>query len=310
MVEWVRVPADVAGQRLDNFLLTRLKGLPRSLIYRLLRRGEVRVNKGRVRPSQRLEAGDMIRLPPLRRTEKGDAVVPSEQLQTRLRASVVFEDERVMVIDKPAGLAVHGGSGINLGVIETLRALRPGQDLELVHRLDRDTSGCLLISKRRSALRHLHTQLREGDIGKRYLALICGPLPRREIWVDAPLYTDRVRGGERVVRVDTARGKPSRTLFRLRQRLGSLTLVEAELDTGRTHQIRVHAAHLGAPIAGDPKYGDPTLNAHLRGLGLKRLFLHAATLTFRASQEGPEITVSAPLPSDLSALVSTLEEQP
>jgi 23S rRNA pseudouridine955/2504/2580 synthase len=305
----VRVPAAVAGQRLDNFLLARLKGLPRSLIYSLLRRGEIRVNKGRARPSQRLETDDIVRLPPLRRAEKGDTVTPSEPLKMRLAAALLYEDERVIVLDKPAGLAVHGGSGINLGVIETLRAMRPGEDLELVHRLDRDTSGCLLISKRRSALRHLHAQLREGAVVKRYLALVCGQLPRRELLIDAPLYTDRVRGGERVVRVDRDRGKPSRTRFRLRQRFGALTLVEAELDTGRTHQIRVHAQHLGAPIAGDPKYGDPIINSHLRGLGLTRLFLHASTLRFRSREDGPEITVEAPLPSGLSALLATIEEQ-
>jgi 23S rRNA pseudouridine955/2504/2580 synthase len=304
------VPAEVAGQRLDNFLLARLKGLPRSLIYSLLRRGEIRVNKGRARPSQRLEVDDVVRLPPLRRAEKGDPVTPSEQLQMRLKAALIYEDERVIVLDKPAGLAVHGGSGINLGVIETLRALRPGEELELVHRLDRDTSGCLLISKRRSTLRQLHTQLREGAVVKRYLALLCGQLPRHEMQVNAPLYTDRVRGGERVVRVDPERGKRSRTLFRLRQRVGALNLVEVELDTGRTHQIRVHAAHLGLPIAGDPKYGDPSINAQLRALGLKRLFLHAAALSFRTREDGQEISVSASLPPDLAALMSSLEKQP
>lgn len=309
-VEWVRVSADSAEQRLDNFLLGRLKGVPRSLIYRLLRRGEIRVNKGRARPSQRLEAGDLIRLPPLRRPEKGDLIVPSEQLQSRLATAVLYEDERVLVLDKPAGLAVHGGSGINLGVIETLRAMRPGTELELVHRLDRDTSGCLLISKRRSALRRLHAQLREGAVDKRYLALLCGPVSQREIRVDAPLCTNKQRGGERVVRVDVAQGKPSRTIFRSRRRLGALTLMEAQLDTGRTHQIRVHAAHLGAAIAGDTKYGDPIVNAHLRRLGLKRLFLHAAALSFRTHEDGPAIDVTAPLPSSLSDLLSTLEEHP
>lgn len=307
-VEFVKATADVAGQRLDNFLLARLKGVPRSLVYRLLRRGEIRVNKGRARPSQRLEAGDQVRLPPLRRPEQGDALPPSRQLQERLDQAVVYEDDQLLVLDKPAGLAVHGGSGISRGVIETLRAMRPGAELELVHRLDRETSGCLLISKRRSALRRLHAQLRDGTVRKRYTALLCGTLPQPETEVDAPLATNRLRGGERVVRVDPEQGKPSRTWFRSRKALGAWTLVEAELDTGRTHQIRVHAAHLGAAVAGDPKYGDPVENERLQALGLKRLFLHAAALSFRPRDEAPMIDVTAPLPADLSALLDNLED--
>jgi 23S rRNA pseudouridine955/2504/2580 synthase len=304
------VSEDVAGQRIDNFLLARLKGVPRSLVYRLLRRGEVRVNKGRARPTQRLVAGDQVRLPPVRRPQLDGPVAPSAQLRQRLESALLYEDERVLVIDKPAGLAVHGGSGISQGVIETLRAMRPGVELELVHRLDRDTSGCLLISKRRSALRQLHAQLRDGKVDKRYLALLCGRLPQPEIEVNAPLRTDRTRGGERVVRVDASTGKPSRTWFRIRQMLGALTLVEAQLDTGRTHQIRVHAAHLGAAVAGDPKYGDPDDNERLRSLGLKRLFLHAASLSFRPREDGPLLEISAPLPEALQALLRRLEEQP
>lgn len=305
-VEFVQVGIDAAGQRLDNFLLGRLKGVPRSLIYRLLRRGEVRVNKGRARPSQRLEAGDQVRLPPLRRPERGETVSPSIQLQDRLINAILYEDDQLLVLDKPAGLAVHGGSGISLGVIETLRAMRPGADLELVHRLDRDTSGCLLISKRRSALRRLHEQLRNGTVGKRYAALLCGKLPRPATEVDAPLATNRLRGGERVVRVDPLQGKPSRTWFRTRERLGEWSLVDAELDTGRTHQIRVHAAHLGAAIAGDSKYGDSAQNERLRELGLKRLFLHAAALSFRPRDDAPVILVTAPLPAELNALLENL----
>ncbi|NBC48867.1 MAG: RluA family pseudouridine synthase [Gammaproteobacteria bacterium] len=307
-VEFVTASADAAGQRLDNFLLGRLKGVPRSLVYRLLRRGEIRVNKGRARPAQRLEAGDQIRLPPLRRPEQGETVPPSAQLQERLDQAVLYEDEQLLVLDKPAGLAVHGGSGISRGVIETLRAMRPGAELELVHRLDRDTSGCLLISKRRSALRRLHAQLRDGTVCKRYAALLCGPLPQPETEIDAPLATNRLRGGERVVRVDPAQGKPSRTWFRSRQRFGAWTLVEAELDTGRTHQIRVHAAHLGAAVAGDPKYGDTLDNERLRVLGLKRLFLHAAALSFRPRDDAPMVEVAAPLPADLTALLEKLED--
>ncbi|MCF8017097.1 MAG: RluA family pseudouridine synthase [Chromatiaceae bacterium] len=309
MVRWVEVSPDIAGQRIDNFLLAQLKGVPRSLVYRLLRRGEVRVNKGRARPSQRLEAGDQVRLPPLRLPAQGEFIAPSTQLRERLDEALLYEDERLLVLNKPAGLAVHGGSGINLGVIETLRAMRPGAELELVHRLDRDTSGCLLISKRRSALRRLHAQLRDGEVDKRYLALLCGPFSRPEIEVAVALRTNRVRGGERVVRVDPEEGKPSRTWFRVRPRLGPFTLVEAELDTGRTHQIRVHAAHLGAAVAGDPKYGDPADNERLKAFGLKRLFLHAAALSFRSQEDGPLVHVTAPLPERLEAVLSRLEEE-
>lgn len=309
-VEWLRVAADAAGQRIDNFLLGHLKGVPRSLVYRLLRSGEVRVNKGRARPSQRLEAGDLVRLPPLRRPAQGESIAPSAQLRERLQESLLYEDDRVLVLNKPAGLAVHGGSGISLGVIETLRAMRPGDELELVHRLDRDTSGCLLISKRRSALRRLHAQLRDGEVDKRYLALLCGRLAQPEVEVTVALRTDRVRGGERVVRVDPEGGKPSRTCFRRRRAIGPLTLVEAELDTGRTHQIRVHAAYLGAAVAGDPKYASPTDNERLRAVGLKRLFLHAAALSFRPQQDGPLVRVAAPLPDNLEAVLKRLEEEP
>ncbi len=309
VVEWLQVSADAAGQRIDNFLLARLKGVPRSLVYRLLRSGEVRVNKGRARPSQRLAAGDQVRLPPLRRPTQGESVAPSAQLRERLAEALLYEDDRVLVINKPAGLAVHGGSGINLGVIETLRAMRPGAELELVHRLDRDTSGCLLISKRRSALRRLHAQLRDGEIDKRYLALLCGRLSQPDIEVAVALSTSRVRGGERVVRVDPAAGKPSRTWFRRRHRLGPFTLVEAKLDTGRTHQIRVHAAHLGTPIAGDPKYGVAADNERLKALGLKRLFLHAAALSFRPQIDGPIVEVTAPLPAPLEWVLKRLEEE-
>ena len=309
-VRQVRVDAAAAGQRIDNFLLTQLKGAPRSLIYRILRRGEVRVNKGRVKPSHRLAAGDQVRLPPLRLSVQAEPPRPSPGAAARLEAAVIYEDELLLVLDKPAGMAVHGGSGISLGVIETLRALRPGAELELVHRLDRDTSGCLVIAKRRSALRRLHAQLREGEVDKRYLALLAGRLPKRRVDCRAPLRKNLLRGGERMVQVDLAEGKPARTVFRTVKALGPLTLAEAELDTGRTHQIRVHAAHLGAPVAGDDKYGDAQINARLRSLGLKRLFLHAAALSFRPSDDRPPVRVEAPLPEALEQVIATLERQP
>jgi len=309
-VRQVEVGDAAAGQRIDNFLLAQLRGVPKSLVYRILRRGEVRVNKGRVKPSYRVVAGDQVRLPPLRLGLEKVPPRPSKALAAQLDQAVLYEDELVLVLNKPAGLAVHGGSGISLGVIETLRALRPGAELELVHRLDRDTSGCLLVSKRRSALRRLHAQLREGTVDKRYLVLLAGRLSRPVVEVTAPLRKNLLQGGERMVQVDLAEGKPARTVIRSRRRLGALTLAEVQLDTGRTHQIRVHAAHLGAPVAGDDKYGDASVNARLRALGLKRLFLHAAALSFRPRDEEPPIRVEAPLPEALDNVLKTLEEQP
>jgi len=309
-VRQVEVGDAAAGQRIDNFLLAQLRGVPKSLVYRILRRGEVRVNKGRVKPSYRVVAGDQVRLPPLRLGLEKVPPRPSKALAAQLDQAVLYEDELVLVLNKPAGLAVHGGSGISLGVIETLRALRPGAELELVHRLDRDTSGCLLVSKRRSALRRLHAQLREGTVDKRYLVLLAGHLSRPVVEVTAPLRKNLLQGGERMVQVDLAEGKPARTVFRSRRRLGALTLAEVQLDTGRTHQIRVHAAHVGAPVAGDDKYGDASVNARLRALGLKRLFLHAAALSFRPRDEEPPIRVEAPLPEALDNVLKTLEEQP
>jgi 23S rRNA pseudouridine955/2504/2580 synthase len=304
--EYLRVDGELAGQRIDNFLLARVKGVPRSHLYRVLRRGEVRVNKGRVRPSYRLQEGDLVRIPPLRTGEEPPQAQPSRGELARLEQAILYEDERLIAIDKPAGLAVHGGSGLSHGVIEAMRRLRPDlTDLELVHRLDRETSGCLLLAKRRSALRSLHAALRASEVDKRYLALLVGRLPRREVAVDAPLRKNLLRGGERVVRVDPAEGKPARTVFRRLRQIGDLTLVEAQLLTGRTHQIRVHAAHLGTPIAGDEKYGDAAANRTLRAEGLKRLFLHAAALT--VPREGKPLRIEAPLPAELAAVLASLD---
>jgi 23S rRNA pseudouridine955/2504/2580 synthase len=225
-----------------------------------------------------------------------------------LAGAILYEDERLLVVDKPAGLAVHGGSGLSFGLIEAMRQLRPGAALELVHRLDRDTSGCLLLTKRASTLRDLHRLIREKSVEKRYLALLTRPLPRPEMTVDAPLRKNILLGGERVVRVDTAEGKPARTLFRRLRRYGDLDLVEARLVTGRTHQIRVHAAHLGAPLAGDEKYGNEAANKALRPLGLKRLFLHAASLTLQPAHLDQPLRIQAPLPAELEALLARLEQ--
>jgi 23S rRNA pseudouridine955/2504/2580 synthase len=304
------VDAESDGQRIDNFLVRQLKGVPKSHLYRVMRRGEVRVNKGRVKASHRLSAGDLVRIPPLRTASPELEVrVPPSRLEGLSRA-ILYEDERLLVIDKPAGLAVHGGSGLSHGLIESLRQLRPGRELELVHRLDRETSGCLLVSKRRSALRELHALLREGAVEKRYLALMVGDLGGESRVVDAPLKKNVLRGGERLVQVDPREGKPARTIFRVvrRDRFEgrALTLVEAELVTGRTHQIRVHAAHLGAPLAGDAKYGDPVADRALKDLGLSRLFLHAVSVRLRLAEMAAPLRVESPLPAELAGLLSAL----
>jgi 23S rRNA pseudouridine955/2504/2580 synthase len=296
-----------AGQRIDNFLMRRLKGVPRSVIYRILRRGEVRVNARRIGPDYRLVAGDQVRVPPVRAAAERPVPQPGAGLAATLAASILYEDDRLLVVNKPAGLAVHGGSGVSYGVIEALRALRPGErELELVHRLDRDTSGCLMLAKRRSLLRLLHGLQRDDRIEKRYLALLAGRWRRGAARVDAPLRKSVLHGGERMVKV-AADGKEAVTELRVVQRFTDSTLVEAVLVTGRTHQIRVHAAHLGTPILGDAKYGDPEANRHYRQLGLRRLFLHAATLVIRWPGDEPPLRVDAPLDPELSRFLATLE---
>lgn len=316
-VRLVSVDTELAGQRIDNFLMQQLKGVPRSLVYKLLRRGEVRVNKGRVKPAHKLAAGDQVRLPPVTIAPREALPKPGQALVQSLQTRVRYDDGRVLVIDKPAGLAVHGGSGIRAGLIEALRSMHPGADLELVHRLDRETSGCLLVSQRRSALRALHAQMRAGHIGKRYLALLVGALPKAVVEVRLPLKKNQMQGGERMVQIDEDAGKPARTLFRRLRAYGDCTLAEVELDTGRTHQIRVHAASLGAPVAGDDKYGDAEANRRLRVLGLKRLFLHAASLAFEppadsdSDKRGADrrIRVEAPLPEELEAVLQRLANE-
>jgi 23S rRNA pseudouridine955/2504/2580 synthase len=298
-----------AGQRIDNFLLRHLKGVPKSRIYRLLRKGEVRVNKGRIKPEYRLKSGDQIRIPPVRVAESAPPAPDGRAIQ-KLADAVLYEDRRLLVLNKPAGMAVHGGSGQSYGVIEALRCLRPQAPyLELVHRLDRDTSGCLLIAKRRSELRMLHQLLRQGGVDKRYLLLVQGDWSRGPHRVSAPLRKNLLRAGERMVRVDE-NGKSALTHFRFLQSYGGASLMEADLRTGRTHQIRVHAAHAGHPLAGDRKYGDTEFNRTMRKLGLKRLFLHAHSLAFEDDERGRVIHVSAPLSEDLRKLIQQLEELP
>jgi 23S rRNA pseudouridine955/2504/2580 synthase len=304
-VQHVEVSLDEVGQRLDNYVQKRLGGIPRSRVYRVIRKGEVRVNGKRADPETRLNLNDRIRLPPVRPAPVLEPGKPSAALLERIRAGIVYEDEKILVLDKPAGVAVHGGSGVSCGVIETLRALKPQESLELVHRLDRDTSGCLIVARKGAVLRGLHALLREDGFEKRYLALVKGKWDLGEKRIDAPLRTDTRVGGERTVRVAVG-GKASVSSFRPVQFFGrTATLLEVRLETGRTHQIRVHAAHAGHPVAGDEKYGDASFNETLRGLGLTRMFLHASSVSFQWPQGG-EFSINTPLPPELGAVLDQL----
>ncbi|MEZ5544563.1 MAG: RluA family pseudouridine synthase [Lysobacteraceae bacterium] len=311
-VKLVTVDGERAGQRIDNFLLGQLKGVPRSLVYRLLRTGQVRINGKRAKPEARLAGGDEVRIPPVKLAEEGERKAPPAGFLARLDAAIVFEDARLLALNKPSGLASHGGSGIDFGAIEAMRALRPNQSLELVHRLDRDTSGLLVIAKKRSALTELQALLREDDrqggrsISKRYLTLLAGRLPDGEMVVDAPLHIGLRQGGERHVQVN-ANGKSSLSRFRVLERRGGHSYCEVKIETGRTHQIRVHARHIGHPVAGDDKYGDEAVNKRLREkAGLKRLFLHAASLEFSLDGGKVPYLLNAPLPPDLSSVLNQL----
>ena len=312
-VRSVTVPDDRDGQRLDNFLLGQLKGAPRSLVYKLVRSGQVRINGKRAKPDSRLDGGDIVRIPPVTLAEPGEkAEAPAAFLQ-RLSDAIVFEDDRLLALNKPSGVASHGGSGISFGAIETLRQLRPNQSLELVHRLDRDTSGLLIVAKKRAALVELQALMREdadargGSLRKRYLALLVGRLAGENFTVDAPLEVGLRQGGERHVRVGQG-GKESVSHFHLIERRGGHSYVDVRIDTGRTHQIRVHAAHLGHPVAGDDKYGEKEVNRRLKEqTGLKRLFLHAASLEF--SLDGGKIPylLNAPLAPELGEALERLK---
>lgn len=301
------VDPDLAGQRVDNYLLRVLKGVPRAHVYRLIRSGQVRVNGGRVRAGYRLKAGDAVRVPPVRRASRPRAAHAEAGLRW-LEERIIYEDQRILVLDKPAGMAAHGGSGIDVGCIEALRCLRPqSQGMDLVHRLDRGTSGCLLVAKRRSALRLLHGLLRDGAMEKRYLALLAGSWRHGSVPVTAPLAKGR-RGGSATVHV-ASHGKEAHTEFHVLTRYGErATFAEVKILTGRTHQIRVHAAHMGHPIAGDPRYGDADFNEFMRGLGLRRIFLHAHALGFAWPDSGEPVMVSSPLPEDLGEVQERLVE--
>jgi 23S rRNA pseudouridine955/2504/2580 synthase len=301
-VRKVSVDADAAGQRIDNFLRRHLPGVPKGRVYRLLRRGEVRVNGGRVRAEYKLEEGDEVRIPPVRLD--APSARPAPDRARALLDHVIFEDKRLLVINKPGGLAVHGGSGISHGVVELLRHARPElHDLGLVHRLDRETSGCLVLAKRRSALRELHAAFRSGDVDKNYLALVAGDWQYGEVEINAPLSVRHRRRGERHV-VVSEDGKPASTRVSLSRTWHSASLVKCMPATGRTHQIRVHLEHAGHPILGDERYGDEAANAAARRAGLKRLFLHAQAISF-PDASGNELHFTAPLADDLEEFLDT-----
>ena len=322
-VQQVPVAEEQVGQRLDKVLAGFLPQVPRTRLFRLIRKGEVRVNGKRAGPEQRLAAGDVLRIPPVR-LESGPAAgdagagtgdargrgasrVPRHLLE-QVENAVLHEDERLLVLDKPSGIAVHGGSGLAFGIIEALRASRPEETLELAHRLDRDTSGCLLVARKASALRVLHALLRENQVQKKYLVLVLGRWELGHKHVRAALRTDARVSGERTVRVDP-HGKEAHTEFRLVEQFGPrASLLEATLHSGRTHQIRVHAAHCGHPVAGDGKYGDEAANEEFRTLGLRRLFLHAHSVSF-GWPGGAEHSFSAPLPADLRTVLDALQER-
>jgi len=303
-VRQVNVTEEEAGQRIDNFLARYLKGVPKSHIYRIIRRGEVRVNSGRKRAQYKVCAGDMVRIPPVRVSA---ATIARVSPGLSLEDHILYENSRCLVLNKPSGIAVHGGSGLSYGVIEAMRAGRPQAPyLELAHRLDRGTSGCLVLAKRRSFLRAFQEQLRQGEVVKHYLALVSGAWDGGRQTVQAPLRKNLLRGGERMVTVDES-GKAAISVFKPVTCFREATLVEVELKTGRTHQIRVHGAHIGHPLAGDEKYGDPAFNQAMKRRGLRRMLLHAHYIEFKDTAESEKIIVSAPLDDELKAVIDRLE---
>jgi 23S rRNA pseudouridine955/2504/2580 synthase len=309
IVQQIEVGERGEGQRLDNFLARILPGVPRTHIFRVIRKGEVRINGKRAKPDTRLSASDTVRVPPVR---IGAAAPPRKAPPLMIEGlvrGIIHEDPRLLVLDKPAGVAVHGGSGVSFGVIESLRAARPEETLELAHRIDRDTSGLLLIARKPAALRTLHALLREGKVEKRYLALVKGKWELGQKRIDVPLRTDTRMGGERTVRAHSS-GKDAVSVFKPVQFFGKrATLMEVSLETGRTHQIRVHAAHAGYPLAGDEKYGEAEFNVKMQAFGLKRMFLHAHQLSFVWPDTGVEFSTSAPLPVELAAVIDALGEK-
>jgi len=297
------IESDHAEQRIDNFLFTKLKKVPKSLIYRLVRKGAIRVNKKRVKPEYKLQAQDIIELPNITQEVPADPGMPSNKSTRLLENNILYEDKNLIIVNKPAGIASHGGSGINFGVIEIMRAARPKlKSLELVHRLDRDTSGCLILAKKRSTLKELHELLQAGKVTKKYLLLVYGKWSGGTRKVTARLQKNSLKSGERIVTVNED-GKKALTIFHPKKIFTDTTLLEAELGTGRTHQLRVHAAHLGHPIAGDEKYGDKDFNGKMYRLGLKRLFLHAYSLSFCLPTGRQKIQITAPIPKELQKII-------
>lgn len=307
-VTYVDATVSDAGQRIDNFLLRLLKRVPKSHVYRLLRKGEVRINGKRAKPDRRLAEGDRVRVPPIRLADTAEPTIPSHSLQTLIVDAIIYEDADFLVVNKPAGVAVHGGSGLSHGVIEALRTARPElTELELVHRLDRETSGCLLVAKRRAALRDMHAQLRERAMDKRYLALVAGKWNLGTKKLDMPLKTNEKQGGERMVRVHPE-GQTAESTFKVAAHYGRhATLMEIHIGTGRTHQIRVHAAYTGHPVAGDEKYGDRIANDALKDFGLRRMFLHAHILKFRRPGTNKDFEIEAPLADELNKVLNNLQ---
>jgi len=304
-VRFIEIDEAQAGQRIDNFLLTLLKGVPRSKIYQILRKGEVRVNKGRIKAFYKIQAGDQIRVPPVRVAHR-EEVTTSSHLKRLLLDSIIYEDDELLALNKPAGIAVHGGSGVKAGVIEGLRAARPNDRfLELVHRLDKDTSGCLLIAKKRSALKFLQDQFRQQKTQKQYLALVKGNAKNKSYRVDLALKKNTLSSGERIVKVNTD-GKHAISDFNVIASRKLASLYGVTIHTGRTHQIRVHAQSLGHPIAGDEKYGDDDFNRQMKNHGLKRMFLHAEKLTINTPQ-GKKLKLAAPLDDELQSVLNNID---
>ncbi len=301
-VQFIEIDDDICGQRIDNFLRNQFKNIPKSLIYKVIRKGEVRVNKKRIKPEYKLQTGDLIRVPPLKIPEKAESELPNTNLVrvAELESCIIHEDEHFIVINKPSGTAVHGGSGLSFGVIEALRALRPSMRfLELVHRIDRDTSGILLIAKKRSALRHLQAQFRDKTVKKFYYALVAGKWSRSVKQINAPLLKNEVNS---IVRVNQ-NGKPSDTRFKIIEEFAEATLIQASPVTGRTHQIRVHAQYAGHPIAMDDRYGNQAFDAYASSLGLNRLFLHASNIKFLHPASDELIEISAPMEQKLELVL-------
>ncbi|OEF04045.1 23S rRNA pseudouridine(955/2504/2580) synthase RluC [Vibrio genomosp. F10] len=305
-VQFVDIDEDMAGQRIDNFLRNQLKNLPKSMVYRIVRKGEVRVNKKRVKVEYKLQAGDIVRIPPVTIEEKTDEPVISTKLNkvAQLESNIIYEDEHLLVLNKPSGLAVHGGSGLKFGAIEALRALRPtARFLELVHRIDRDTSGILLVAKKRSALRHLQAQFREKTVKKFYFALVMGQWKSTCRVINAPLLKNEVNS---IVRVNPT-GKASETRFKVLEKFDDATLIQASPVTGRTHQIRVHTQYAGHPIAWDDRYGDRRFDAYTGHCGLDRLFLHAANIKFIHPSTEELVDINAPMEAKLERVIQSLK---